>query len=224
MCNCDLLCDIGTDHAYLPISLIQNCKLKYTVLTDINRDPIKKAERNMVRHLGQDILSRSEFLQGRGILALDKSEYIKMRHDLKTTIVVAGMGANLIQEILFEGKKYLTEEVDVVVQPMTKPHELLKWFYENGYDILDHILVKEDRRFYNVIKVRRTGIKVPFELKDIYVGSMLIKKNDPHLKEYLEKKAALYAKIIDNRKRSYNRNPNEFGRVYEEICRLLKEM
>lgn len=218
----DLVCDIGTDHGYLPIYLLKKNMVKYALLTDINEGPLEKARGNVLRHMGEDRLGNIEFILGDGLFPLGKSHFFARVEGRKTQVVISGMGPKLIGEILLRGEKILTGREEIILSPMTKPHELIEMLYRGGYTIIDHVLCREEKRFYNIMKVKKTEIPTVCDLSDIYVGNLLLKKRDPLLKEYLVKRAAHLGKIIEDRKKS-RRSFDDDPRVpYDIICGILR--
>ncbi|HSN58237.1 MAG TPA: class I SAM-dependent methyltransferase, partial [Clostridiaceae bacterium] len=88
---CECVADIGTDHAYIPIYLVEKGVCSRAIASDINRGPIRKAERNISLH-GLD--GKIECRIGPGLGTLKKGE--------ADAVIIAGMGGNLIRDILEE--------------------------------------------------------------------------------------------------------------------------
>lgn len=179
--------DIGTDHGYIPVYLLNNKKVSFAVLADVNRGPLENAKKE-VRH--NNLLDKVDLRLGSGIEVLEKGEVDE--------IIIAGMGGILISELL-EAKTEVAHSADkLILQPMQAQKELRKYLLNNGYEILDEVLVKEDFRIYEVIIAKYTGKNI--EVKDeIYyeIGTKLIENKDELLNEFIDKKIYMYNSILN---------------------------
>jgi len=178
--------DIGTDHGYIPVYLLNQGKVPYAILADVNKGPLENA-RGEVRH--NKLLDKVDLRLGSGIEVLEKGEVDE--------VIIAGMGGILISELL-EAKLEVAHSVDkLILQPMQAQNELRKYLLNNGFEILDEVLVKEDFRIYEIIIAKYTG-KNTVVSDDIYyeVGTKLIENKDPLLNEFIDKKIYMYNSII----------------------------
>ena len=178
--------DIGTDHGYIPVYLLNQCKVPYAILADVNKGPLENA-RGEVRH--NKLLDKVDLRLGSGIEVLVKGEVDE--------VIIAGMGGILISELL-EAKLEVAHSVDkLILQPMQAQNELRKYLLNNGFEILDEVLVKEDFRIYEIIIAKYTG-KNTVVSDEIYyeVGTKLIENKDPLLNEFIDKKIYMYNSII----------------------------
>lgn len=179
--------DIGTDHGYIPVYLLNKGKIPFAILADVNKGPLENA-RKEVRH--NNLTDKTELRLGSGIEVLKKGEVDE--------VIIAGMGGILISELL-EANKEVAHSVDkLILQPMQAQEELRKYLLSNGYEILDEVLVKEDFRIYEIIESKFTGNNTKVE-DDIYfeVSEKLIKNKDPLLKEFIDKKIYKYNSIVE---------------------------
>ena len=119
----DFICDIGTDHAYLPAYLIQSGKAKQVIATDVKQGPLDSAKGTLKRyHVEQDIK----------LVLSDGFEKVNSKGI--TDVVIAGMGGETIRDILAAPKAaFLKKGVNLVLQPMTKAEILRPWLAENGF-------------------------------------------------------------------------------------------
>lgn len=178
--------DIGTDHGYIPVYLLNKGHVDYAVLADVNKGPLENA-RKEVRH--NNLIDKVDLRLGSGIEVLEVNEVDE--------VIIAGMGGILIGELL-EAKKQVAQSVDkLILQPMQAQNELRKYLLNNGYEILDEVLVKEDFRIYEIIVAKYTGKNTEVEDEIYYeVGSKLIKNTDPLLSEFIDKKIFMYNSIL----------------------------
>ena len=179
--------DIGTDHGYIPVYLLNKNKVPFAILADVNKGPLDNA-RKEVRH--NNLLDKTDLRLGSGIEVLKKGEVDE--------VIIAGMGGILISELL-EANKEVAHSVDkLILQPMQAQDELRKYLFSNGYEILNEVLVKEDFRIYEILEVKYTGNNTQVE-DEIYfeVGKKLIENKDELLNEFIDKKVYKYNSIIE---------------------------
>ncbi len=147
------LLDVGTDHAYLPIWLAEQGYAGRLVASDVCEGPVLSAKEN-VSAVG--LSDRIEIRMADGIAEAD---LIK-----PDCIVIAGMGGNLISDIMSASDYPKKSCCRLVLQPMTKAYELRKFLCENGYEILSESLVSEGK-IYQIIVAVYCG--KPYKLSDI---------------------------------------------------------
>lgn len=140
------LADIGTDHGYLPIALCLSGRIPSALACDINPLPLRSAEENIARY------GLSDRIQTR------LSDGLKeVRCDEVDDIVIAGMGGELIRDILTAAPWVKDENKHLVLQPMTHHEDLVKWLYESGFEITAQKAVLDEGKYYTVLSARHTG-------------------------------------------------------------------
>ncbi len=132
--------DIGCDHAYLSI-LLARAGVR-VIASDVAQGPHDKALANIARF---GVGDKVDLRLGDGLLTLECGE--------TEAIVIAGMGGLVIADILSAGRHLITEQTKLYLQPMRADEDLRKYLYENGFEILNESLVREDRRIYTVMEV-----------------------------------------------------------------------
>lgn len=111
-----ILADIGTDHAYVPIALVQRQKIKGAIAMDINEGPLARAQ----EHIRAARLE--EYIQTRlsdGAEALLPNE--------ADSILIAGMGGELILHILTEGESVCSTAKELILQPQSEIHKVREY-------------------------------------------------------------------------------------------------
>lgn len=183
--KCEKIADIGTDHAYLPIYLLKKGVCKEAIASDINKGPVEKAEHNVKREgLERKILCKL----GGGLTTIKPFEV--------DSAIIAGMGGNLIRDIIEESMDVFKSLKYVVLQPVQNPDVLRKYLYESGYNIIDEELCFDEGKYYEIIKVEYSN--KPKILDEVYyeVSEKLIEKKHPMLKEYIQYKIEKYNNIL----------------------------
>ncbi len=175
------LADIGTDHAHLPVYLVQNGVCPSAVAADIGEGPAASARRT-IREAGLE--ETIEVRVGDGLSVLSSTE--------ADDIVIAGMGGETIAAIL-QGAEWLRDGVDrrLILQPMTKTAELRDWLFENGFVLDEEHIVKDGRHLYCVMAAHFAGTVTRTPL-DLYIGALAFDEGVPYFeqqRQYLQNRA-----------------------------------
>ncbi|MBQ8338071.1 MAG: SAM-dependent methyltransferase [Oscillospiraceae bacterium] len=138
-----LVADIGTDHALLPISLVESCICERVIASDIAIGPLKSASKNITAHnLGDKIKT----VLSDGLENVTEFE--------PQNIIIAGMGGETIRDILAASVYPKAYNPLLILQPMTHSELLRRFLIESGYSILGETVVREQHRFYVIITAR----------------------------------------------------------------------
>lgn len=169
-----VLADIGTDHGKLPVYLAQKGIIKKAVAADINEMPLQKAVNNIKKNGLSRIIDTylTDGLKGIEQFSPD-------------CVVIAGMGGELIAQILEEGTVD-KRNIKYILQPMTKEEALRKYLCENGYRITDEHLVKEGK-LYQIICAEYTGEMYTLNSAECLLGPINSVKGDNLFLELIDK-------------------------------------
>ena len=189
--KCDCLCDVGTDHGYIPVYLVQKGICNKALAMDINEGPIEAASEN-IRHFSLEDKIKTRL--GNGLEPLNPGE--------ADVIVIAGMGGILIKAILEASLEKAKLSQTLILQPMNAIEVLREWLYCNGFEIEDEALTNEDIKIYNAIKVKWTGAKTHYEIIDCYIGRHLVEKGGDLFKTFIKRKINQASKVIAGLKKS----------------------
>lgn len=137
-----VLADIGTDHALLPVYLLQRGRIERAVAADLRKGPLSKARDNAEKY---GLLDRMSFCLCDGLS--------QIRPDDADTIAIAGMGGETIAVILDAAPWTKEGGHKLLLQPMTSAYELRDFLSRNGYIIKMEYLNREDRRIYVTMEV-----------------------------------------------------------------------
>lgn len=151
--------DVGTDHGYLPIYLAENSYSGKIFASDINADPLKKAIYN-AKEAGLD--DKIEFLLCDGLKDCPPDEI--------DTIVIAGMGGDMIVKILDAAEWCLSSEYKLILQPMSKAEVLRYWLVYNGFEIKNELHTMENGTIYQIVVARFGGI-TKLNDAELYIGN-----------------------------------------------------
>lgn len=194
--------DIGTDHAYLPIYLVQNGVTPRAIACDINKGPLARAEENVN---AADLCDQIELMRTDGL------------HGVETfapdDILICGMGGELIIQILSESAFIREGDRHLILQPMTSAEKLRKWLCAVGFEIVKETLAAEEERIYELICARYTAQKI--ELSEAQAIAGFAEHNELYRRSLCQKLARLQ-KQIDGRLVS--------GRDASELLKLKAQL
>lgn len=158
-----VVADIGTDHAYLPIYLALNGKIKSAYASDINVGPIMRANENIEKY-GLEGMITTEVVGG-----LDNIERVA-----PTDIVICGMGGELIVKILDSSPYIRQKNVRLILQPMTHIKEVREYL-SNGFSTIAENIVYEDEKLYQILCLQYDGAFHPLTDIEKELGKINIK-------------------------------------------------
>lgn len=161
------LADIGTDHAYLPASLILDGTVPCAIAADLRKGPLENAEAT-VNHYG--IAEKVQLRLSDGLKCVNRDEV--------DDIVIAGMGGILISEILEAAPWVKDENIQLILQPQTHDEVLRKWLWENGFEITDEASCFDDEKTYICMAVRYNGEITSHSEAEYLFGGFLSKKDE----------------------------------------------
>jgi len=199
----DTMADIGTDHALLPIHLVQSGVVERAIAMDINEGPLARA-REAVRKAGLE--NRIETRLSDGFAALKKGE--------ADCAVIAGMGGDLTIRILTDGMEVVRALQEIICAPQSEIARVRAFAREQGFEIDAEDMVLEDGKYYQMFRLRRcagnpekhgcaedesiavSGITISMrEIGDHY-GRELIRQRHPVLRSFLHWERSVKEQIL----------------------------
>ena len=190
--HCDVILDVGTDHAYVPIALVQEGVCGRAIAADINRGPLLRAK----KHIRQNKLERQiETRLGSGLSVVRPNEV--------QTAVLAGMGGVLISQLLAADSAVANSIGQLVLQPMNAPEYLRHHLHENGYRITQEYLAAEGAKTYVILQVCRGEESYDSEVY-YHIGKKLFERygGTPLFTAYCEHKKKEFQKMLAGQKRA----------------------
>lgn len=182
------LADVGTDHGYVPIYLLQQRRIPYAIAMDINRGPLERA-REHIR-----LYRLEEYIETRlsdGVEALKPGE--------ADAILIAGMGGGLVIHILKAGQDVCRQARELVLQPQSELERVRRFLWREHYHIDAEEMVKEGSKYYPMMRVHyepeEKQHREPLECEFCY-GRLLLEHRSPVLKEYLQWERRIQEDIV----------------------------
>ena len=180
----DVIADIATDHGYLPIYLLSQNIANFAYATDINTEPLKRAEINVAK---ANLSDKTVFLLTDGLKGLEQYSL--------DTILICGMGGDTIAEIIDAADFLKERRTRLVLQPMSAVDRLRKYLYNNGYTILDEAFCYDNGKYYFTLLTEYTAEITEHTVSEQYLGKNF--RNDSKIKnDYLHMLYKKTEKII----------------------------
>ena len=180
----NVIADIGSDHAFLPIALVLNGKVTRAYASEVNEGPYEATVKNIEKHGVSNYVS--------AVLSDGISE---LETDVNT-ISICGMGGSLIVDILDKGKSKLDHVNTLVLQPNNNEETVRIWLMNNGFEIAFEKLIEEDNRYYEIIKaVKGTS---NYSKEELYFGPVLLKEKSEIFVKKWDSHRSYLLRVIDN--------------------------
>ena len=205
------VCDIGCDHGYLAIYLRLNGIAETVIAADLNELPLKRAEANIKKLNADNIdLRLCDGLSG-------------VKKDEIDTVIIAGMGGNVIAGIIERSEFSKSEDLTFILQPTTSAEVLREFLCENGFDVSSETVVYENNKLYSVMVVRFKGESKTYSNGFYYIGKVTPNTEDgvKYIKKQQKRlfEAANALQNIPEKQAEYL----EFKSAYDYITNILTE-
>lgn len=175
--------DIGCDHAYLDIYLVERNPNIKAIALDLREGALKQARSNIIKYHMENVI---DVRLSNGLDKINKDEV--------DTIIISGMGTQTIIDIITIGREKLTNVSDLIIQPNNDYYNLRKSICSLGYKITNEKLAKDKGKIYLIMNFKRGIVK--YSQDDYMFGPILRKNKDSLYKEWLsldlEKKEILF--------------------------------
>ncbi|MEF9998050.1 MAG: class I SAM-dependent methyltransferase [Lachnospiraceae bacterium] len=210
--------DIGTDHGYLPIYLIEQEKSPYIVAMDINEGPLIRAREHIINAgLSSSEYDRIQIRRSDGVKELSPGEV--------DSVVLAGMGGGLMIRIMTEGATVFRTIKECILQPQSEIEKVRAFLQEQKYTICKEDMVLEDGKYYPMMKVVQ-GIDTTYRLMELRYGRQLLLQKHPILCRYLQKeicgKQQILRELQDKKGACIEQRRNVLRAELECACQALQ--
>ena len=200
--------DIGCDHAYISIYLVEKALASRVIAMDVNQGPIDRAKDNIEKY------GYSNHIETRRSDGLEK-----LQENEADSILIAGMGGALMIQILEEKLTLVKQVKELILQPQSEINKVRQMLQEHEFLIIMENMVKEDGKYYTMMKaIPKSMVHEPevYELtkkEHFYYGRLLLEKENPILEEFLKWDLGLLENILRNLE--VERTENARARVKE---------
>ena len=183
---CGTVADVGTDHGYLGIHLLQTGRCAYVIAADLREKPLASAQSNAaafgIPTAAAHSVRHGEYPPGMSFVRSDGQQNIEPGSF--DVLVLAGMGGDLIARILADSPWLDGGPYTLILQPQSAANDLRRWLGERRWSIDRERLVRDGRFLYTVMAVR-PGQGRPLTPGEQYVSPALRRENDPLYEQFL---------------------------------------
>lgn len=194
----ELGAEVGADHGLISAQLLEKGICRRMLVSDISAASLDKARRLFHQ---QELTDRAHFRVADGLDGMPEPPQ---------AIVIAGMGAKTIIDILETGKEKIGDAA-LILQPNPDPPALRRYLVSHGFYLEDERLAYEGGRYYVIMRARK-GLREYTE-KELLLGPWLIKARPEGYEGYLNWRLGCFMREIPL-------NENAVGYVKEELDAL----
>ena len=172
-----ILLDVGSDHAYLPIELVERGQIESAIAGEVVEGPYQSAVKNVEAH---GLKEKIQVRLANGLAAFEEADQVSV-------ITIAGMGGRLIARILEEGLDKLADVERLILQPNNREDDLRIWLQHHGFEIVAESILEESGKFYEILVVEAGQMKL--SASDVRFGPFLSKEVSPVFVQKWQKEA-----------------------------------
>lgn len=203
----DVLCDVGTDHGFLPISLCLDGRINRALAMDLREGPLSRAREHVAEYQLED---RIETRLSDGLKEVKVGEC--------DMVSISGMGGRTMQDILNARMDVARSVNYLLLQPQSEIPEFRNFLYESGFEILKEDCIFEDGKYYFLMLVTPSE-KAPNDSKyksidslESYFGPDLLATKHPVLKDFILKEIQVADKVLSNLEKAADNEKNRESR------------
>ena len=214
------LVDVGTDHGYVPIALLEQQKISSAIAMDVNRGPLERAREHIAQYNMGDYI---ETRLSDGLHALRAGE--------GDSLLIAGMGGGLTVRILSEGEPLLSGFRELILEPQSDIDRVRAWLLEHGFFLAQENFVEEDGKYYPMMRAElihdfedRSGQckDHPWETFQYFYGDVEKQRSPEVLRNFLiheqEKSSTIMERLHEN-----GREVSDRMKELQEQMNLIRE-
>lgn len=205
------LADVGTDHGYIPIYLVQHNRVLKAIAMDVRPGPLSHADANISKYGLKD---RIETRLSDGLHELRAHE--------ADSVVIAGMGGLLMIRILEEGLTVLESVRECILQPQSDIDSVRRFLHDHDFCIVQENMVCDDGKYYVMMRVIHGRDRDYDPVDDLY-GKLLMENGHPVLRDSLQKEAGIVQRIMNNLKRQTSKKSRQRLEELEVSWDMLQE-
>ena len=207
------VCDVGCDHGFVPIYLVEQGISPAVLAMDVKDGPLSAAREHIAEHGLEDVIETR--------LSDGLHNYVVGEAD---TLICAGMGGRLMMRILSDDRNKTASFSELILQPQSEIEQFRAWLREQGYRITDENMIEEDGKFYPMMRVEKgnpIADTTLCKLADRY-GPLLIYRRNSTLTAYLKREERIYTEILNNLQAQDLSDEKRKNR-YAEVSELLED-
>ena len=184
------MADIGTDHGYIPIYLVEKGTMKKAIACDIHQGPLDRAKEHLI---SSGLQGRINLRLGGGLQPLRKREV--------EGVTICGMGGFMIRQILEEDMEKAQALSWLILQPQNHVAELKQFLSSHHFCIPKEMLCLEGGQLYEIMKVEPGNMK-EVSLLEAEIGVTEAYRKDPlfpmHIQKLMKKRNFLIQGVAED--------------------------
>lgn len=210
--------DIGSDHAYLPAYLLEQGIVKRAIAGEVVKGPFENAQSEIIN---QNLSDQMEARLGNGLAVIESDDHVD-------TITIAGMGGELITDILERGKAKLTKHPVLVLQANVDENTVRKWLVDHQYEITGENVVYDGGHYYEMFRAEYVEREFYYSREELDFGPLLLKEKSDVFKakwnDKLDKNQFILNKLLSSKSHPIKKikkiktKINEIERVLNDDC------
>lgn len=206
----NILADIGCDHGFVSIYLLEKGICPRVIAMDVNEGPLLRAKEHI------DMRGLTPYIDVR---LSDGMEKLLLKE--ADSILIAGMGGRLVIKILTDCMEKAKALQEIILQPQSELHLVRQFLIDTGFHIIQEDMVKDNGKFYPAMRVvwREEKAKALSE-EELWYGPLLLKEKHPVLREYLKNEQTKYAQIAED----IVNNGNNTDKVTEDTIQKRRSL
>lgn len=209
--NHKTLADIGSDHAYLPLYLLEQNKIECAIAGEVVKGPFEAAKQNVAKYQKQDLV---DVRLGNGLDVIKAGEV--------DVITICGMGGPLIKEILLNGKDKLIHFPTLILQSNIHTEAVREAILTLGYQIEHEVIMKEKKHIYEILVCNQSVKKLNYTPLEMKFGPYLLKEKNDVFREKWQRELNQLQNVAEGIK-NQKEHQEKYASLIDQIS-VLKEV
>ncbi len=206
-----IMVDVGTDHANLPIWMIENERVVGAIGVDVAVGPLKQARRQAEAHFSKVQVRHSD-----GLSSIEPGEV--------NCVTICGMGGSTIARILADGQAVLKHVRRIVVQPQGMEVDVRTLLLSLGWVCVQACLVAEKKHLYVVESWERRPNGPVWSDADLRWGRLIRRAPDPLFCTWIRRQLANVDQGLQRMQRAGQSDHSDAVDLRNERLRLESEL
>ena len=202
--------DIGSDHGLLVKYLLDNQIVPFSYASDNKIGPYNRLKENLASYISSNKVK------------VDLIDGIKNLPENCLTLIIAGMGGELIKEILVKDFSKLSNVKYILLAPHGKEKELRQFLSKKNYKIIDENIIFEDH-FYEIILFKKVDEEIIYSSLELEYGPINLLKKDENFKKKYQERISFNKNLLANYSLSPSRK-KEIEQIVNSDEEILKEL
>lgn len=212
------LCDVGSDHAYLPVYALQNHLAIQAIAGEVVQGPFESAVQTVQAY---GLSHKIDVRFGDGLTVLRPEDEI-------TAITICGMGGELIASILERGVRegFVKGHERLILQPNVAEHLVRSWLSKHHYQLIHEVVVEDHQRLYEIMVAIKTEKPVELTPLEIQYGPLLMKHPTKLVVQKWQRQLAKVDQILkqlENSQQPQLEKVNFFTTEYQTLKGLIED-